>query len=94
MRANPRDFTSDESKILFVLLFMTEGMPKQWALDFNEGVMGAAVWNFGIWAVFKIKLRTSFEDKEKAKNTRTVLHLLKQGSRTAEDFFSQFELLR
>ena len=47
MCANLRDFTTNESKILFALLFMTEGMPEQWALDFNEGVMGATVWNVG-----------------------------------------------
>ena len=94
MRANPRDFTTDESKILFALSFMTEGMPEQWALDFNEDVMSEDVWNFGTWAAFKTKLRASFEDKEKAKNARTALHQLKQGSRTADDFFLQFELLR
>ena len=45
----------------------------------------------------KIKKSTCswhFEDKEKAKNTHTALHQLKQGSRTAEDFFLQFELLQ
>jgi hypothetical protein len=65
-----------------------------WALDFNEDVMSRDVWNFGTWAAFKVKLKASFEDKEKAKNARTALHQLKQGTRTADEFFLEFELLR
>ena len=93
MRANPKGFTTDKSKILFALSFMTEGMPVTWALDFNKEVMSKNVWNFGLWANFKEKRKASFEDKEKAKNACTALHQLKQGTQTANAFFLQFELL-
>ena len=93
IHANQKAFPTDESKILFALSFMTEGMPVTWALDFNEEVMSRTVWNFGTWAAFKDKLKVSFEDKEKAKNTHTALHQLKQGTQTADEFFLQFELL-
>jgi hypothetical protein len=94
IRANPKGFPTDESRILFALSFMTEGQPVPWSLDFNESVLNADVVNFGTWAAFKEKLKASFEDKEKAKNARTALHQLKQGTQTAEEFFLQFELLR
>jgi hypothetical protein len=93
IHANQKAFPTDESKILFAMSFMTEGMPVTWALDFNEDVMSRSVWNFGTWAAFKEKLKTPFEDQEKAKNTRTALHQLKQGTQTADAFFLQFELL-
>ena len=92
IHANQKAFPSDESKILFALSFMTEGMPMTWALDFNKDVMLRDVWNFGTWAAFKVKLKASFEDKEKAKNARTALHQLKQGTCTADKFFLEFEL--
>ena len=47
IHANQRAFPTDESKILFAMSFMTEGMPVTWALDFNEDVMLRSVWNFG-----------------------------------------------
>ena len=65
MCANPKGFTTDKSKILFALSFMTEGMPVTLALDFDEEVMSKNVWNFGTWAKFKEILKASFEDKEK-----------------------------
>jgi hypothetical protein len=94
IRANQKGFLTDESKILFALSFMTEGQPVPWSLDFNETVLNADVVNFGTWAAFKEKLKASFEDLEKAKNARTALHKLKQGTQTADAFFLQFELLR
>jgi hypothetical protein len=94
MRANSSGFPNDEKKILFALSFMTEGLPVTWALDFNEEVMAADVWNFGTWAAFKTKLKATFEDQERSKNARTALHQLKQGTQTADAFFLQFDLLR
>ena len=94
MHANYKGFPTDEKKILFALSFMTEGTLENWSLDFNQQVMSKDVWDFGTWAAFKEKLRISFEDLEKAKNARTALHKLKQGTQTADEFFLQFELLR
>lgn len=92
--ANKRDLPDDERKILFALSFMTEGMPEQWARNFVDWVIKEKEENFGTWADFKKKLGASFEDKAKAKNACAALHILKQGSWTANEFFLQFELLR
>jgi hypothetical protein len=62
-------------------------------MPINKQVMAAEVWNFGTWAVFKTKLKATFEDQERSKNACTVLHQLKQGTQTADAIFLQFDLL-
>jgi hypothetical protein len=94
IHANKKAFQSNKSKVLFSLSFMTEGMPMTWALDFNKDEMLRGVWNFRTWAAFKKKLKASFEDQEKAKNSQTALHQLRQGTHTADKFFLEFKLLR
>jgi len=94
IRANKKDFPDDERKILFVLSFMTEGMPEQWANWFVDQVETKQNDNFGTWTAFKTELKATFEDKDKSKKARTALHALKQEKSTAEEFFLQFELLR
>lgn len=48
----------------------------------------------GTWDAFKVKLLSSFENKNKRKDAAAKLGALRQGSQTAEEFFQQFELTR
>ena len=48
----------------------------------------------GTWDKFKLKLSSSFENKNKCKDAAAKLNALRQGSQSAEEFFQQFELMR
>ena len=59
MDSNWRDFDDDDSKIHFILSYMTEGLAEKWAENFVDENLGA----FSTWANFAACLRSSFEDK-------------------------------
>ena len=96
--ANPKRFKTDQSKILFVLSYMTTGEPGQWAEIFIESrTRLVGVWapvNWGSWADFTNKLSASFIDPNEEQNAYLELaaHTQKSGQ-TAEQFFQTFELL-
>lgn len=94
MRASKRDIVDDEDKIMFVLSFMKQGLPAQFARNFNEDAENKRGGSFGTWADFKIKLQATFENKNRRKEALAKLKALKQGSQNAEAFFQQFELTR
>ena len=92
MRASKRDIVDDEDKIMFVLSFMKQGLPAQFARNFNEDAESKHGGSFGTWADFKVKLQATFENKNRRKEALSKLKALKQGSQNAEAFFQQFEL--
>lgn len=87
IRRNSVNLETDQNKILFALSFMTSGMPAQWARNF---ILTATA--LGTWDTFKVKLSSSFENKNKCKDATAKLSALRQGSQTAEEFFQQFNL--
>ena len=71
IRGNSVDLETDSDKILFALSFMTSGIPAQWARNF---IMTATT--LGTWDKFKVKLSSSFENKNKRKDAAAKLNAL------------------
>ena len=63
MDSNWCDFDNDNSKIHFILSYMTEGLAEKWAKNFMDKNLGT----FGTWANFAACLKLSFEDKNECR---------------------------
>ena len=92
--ANKRDFTDDESKILFALSYMKGGNAERWAANFEDTVLDEKSGNFGTWAEFTAEMKGSFENTNARQDAQNKLEALKQGTQTAEEYFQHFELYR
>ena len=91
---NKRDFTTDESKILFALSDMKGGLAEKWANNFEDKVIDEKSGNFVTWAKFTAEMKGSFKNKNGRQDAQNKLEALKQGTQTAEEYFRQFELYR
>lgn len=69
-----------------------EGKATTWAENFMEEVMTAPPYDFGTSQAFGDKLREAFGDPNKRQTAQVELSQLKQGSMTAAEFFSQFDI--
>jgi hypothetical protein len=95
--ANQHLFPDDDTKILFVLSYMTEGLADQWAQNFigaKKLAAGNNVLTLGTWTDFKKALDASFIDPNRKRNAQAALEGLRQGRMTAEEFFTQFDQTR
>ena len=90
------DFDTDEKWIRFTLSFMTGGLPEKFAANFIDQVIDqatAGVYDWGSITAFQARFDEAFEDKNKKSNAKNQIALLKQGSKTAEEFFTEFDQL-
>ena len=90
------DLDTDEKQIRFALSFMKGGLPEKFAANFIDQVINQAVagaYDWGSLAAFKTRFNEAFEDKNKKSNAKNEIALLKQGSKTAEEFFAEFDQL-
>jgi Retrotransposon gag protein len=90
------DFDTDEKRIRFTLSFMTGGLPEKFAANFIDQVIDqatAGVYDWGSVTTFQARFDEAFEDKNKKSNTENEIALLKQGSKMAEEFFTEFDQL-
>ena len=90
------DFDTDEKRIRFTLSFMTGGLPEKFAANFVDQVIDqatAGVYDWGNITAFQTRFDEAFEDKNKKSNAENEIALLKQGSKTAEEFFAEFDQL-
>jgi hypothetical protein len=90
------DFDTDEKRIRFTLSFMTGGLPEKFAANFIDQVIDqatAGVYDWGTVTAFQAQFDEAFEDKNKKSNAENQIALLKQGSKTAEEFFQEFDQL-
>ena len=90
------DLDTDEKKIRFALSFMKGGLPEKFAANFIDQVIEqgvAGVHNWGTLAAFDTLFDEAFKDKNKKSNAENQIALLKQGSKTAEEFFQEFDQL-
>lgn len=72
---------------------MTEGIAALWQENFLEdSIINNG--QHGTWDEFKDKLQRSFADPNEIKTSQAKLSSLRQGGKTAEEFFQEFDLLR
>jgi hypothetical protein len=108
IQENKKDFDNDESVIRFLLSFMMGGLPEKFAANFIDeimveyeeevrdhriygGIQPVADW--GTESDFYAKCEEAFGDQNKKANAEHQLALLKQGNRTAEEYFQEFDQL-
>jgi len=96
--SNNEIYDNDIKKVLFVLSFMTDGAPGQWAEQRIEAAERTAVGgaipdaSWGTWDQLRTALDNSFGDPNKSKNAQNELEMLTYKS-PADEFFQLFDTL-
>jgi hypothetical protein len=91
--AQPSQFTDNAARCRFALGFMKGDSAIRWRdLLFKELKEGTYV--FSTWDEFEQRLRTNFGDPLRSAEAQRQISRIKQGSRTAQEFFIDFENLR
>ena len=94
--ANKRAFPSHKKKILFVLSYLKEGTTAVWVKNWvaqhtdNDG----NIYCLDTFQAFMDQLGKSFEDSSKKETVIQRLRQFKQGFKSADVFFQQFEILK
>ena len=94
--ANKRAFPSYKKKILFVLSYLKEGTAAAWAENWvaQHTDNDDNIYCLDTFQDFMNQLGKSFEDPSKKETAIQKLRQLKQGSKSADVFFQQFEILK
>jgi hypothetical protein len=99
-------FTDDSKKVLFVLGKLKTGLALtfrqnylvgKWVATHTPAGAAAAVpgrYNFDTWDDFRVAIYNQFQSPNEQKNKRKKLESLRQGKRTADVFFAEFEMVR
>jgi Retrotransposon gag protein len=109
LEENRRDFPDEEMVIRFLLSFMVGGLPEKFAANFIDdltddlqqrkesardlGLPAPTRPNWGSIDDFETILESTFGDQNKKTNAENQLALLRQGTRTAEEYFQEFNQL-
>jgi hypothetical protein len=87
------DFADDSSRIRFNLSFFTGGLPAKFMANFLDQHMNQVITTWGMYSDFRRECNAAFQDTNKKTNAENQLMLLKQGGKTAEEFFQEFDQL-
>ena len=89
------EFGYDEStRIRFDLSFFTGGLPEKFATNFIDQAMNSTrILKWGTFRDFRQRCEEAFQDTNKKTNAENQLTLLRQSSKTAEEFFQEFNQL-
>ena len=109
LEENQQDFDSGETVICFLLSFMTRGLPEKFTANFVDDLMDdlrrrkgnaqdlglniPTSPNWGSINDFQTILESMFGDQNKKTNAENQLVLLRQGTKTAEEYFQEFDQL-
>ena len=109
LEENRRYFPDKEMVIQFLLSFMVGGLPEKFAANFinnltddlqrrkenarDLGLPAPTRPNWGSIDDFELILESTFGDQNKKTNVENQLALLRQGTRTAEEYFQEFDQL-
>ena len=88
------EFTQPGTSIHFLLSFFMGGLPEKFTANFIDAIIGQPNPDRGTAADFYRRCEESFRDPNKRTNAENQLGLLKQGSKTVEEFFQEFDQLR
>ena len=80
-------------RIWFNLSFFTGGLPEKFTANSVDQLMGHTFPTWGTFPNFHTRCETTFQDTNKKTNAKNQLMLLKQGSKTVEEFFQEFDQL-
>ena len=89
------ELDTDEKQIHFALSLMKERLPEKFAANFIDQVIKQTTSpkDWGTLAAFNRLFDGALKDKNKKSNTENQITLLKQESKTAEEFFTEFDQL-
>jgi Zinc knuckle/Retrotransposon gag protein len=106
---NRRDFDNDQEVIRFLLSFMTEGLPEKFAANYLDDILDdlrrrreraqtmrqplPSEPNWGSAADFEAQCQAIFGDQNKKPNAENQLAQMRQSTRTAEEYFQEFDQL-
>jgi len=108
IQENAKDFSDDQQVIHFLLSFMTGGLPEKFAANFiddltedheNQKQRARALRrpqpevDWGTTEAFFESCDEVFSDQNKKPNAEHQLDLLRQGSKSAEEYFQEFDQL-
>ena len=109
IQENKKDFNTEESVVQFLLSFMTEGLPKKFTANFVDDIVAEWEHeqeeacrlflpvppnpNWGTLTAFKEKCEAAFGDQNKKSSAEHQLALLKQGTKSTEEYFQEFDQL-
>ncbi|KIM84415.1 hypothetical protein PILCRDRAFT_6644 [Piloderma croceum F 1598] len=108
VQENQKDFDTSESVICFLLSFMMEGLPEKFAANFIDDIVEdweqrkieacrlfqpIPSTDWGTLNSFQEKCKLTFNDQNKKSSAKHQLALLKQRTRTAEEYFQEFDQL-
>ena len=83
----------DATRIRFNLSFFVGGLPEKFVANFIDQIIGMSLPRWGTFQDFRQKCEEAFQDTNKKTNAENQLTLLRQGSKTAKEFFQEFNLL-
>lgn len=93
IEGNPSKFPDEKSRVIFTLSLM-EGKAAIWVENFVEEAISVEPHNYGTTEILGQKLQEAFGDPNRKQTAQVELSQLKQGSMTAAEFFSQFDIAR
>ncbi|GBE79487.1 hypothetical protein SCP_0206870 [Sparassis crispa] len=94
MAENSHVYQEDNQKIAFVLSHMQGGTAGSWAQSFIETELtNDDFLSYGSWRDFIASVNKAFGDENIEETARTLLHNIKQGTRTADDYIAKFRSL-
>ena len=94
LQVNQHIYTSDASKVAFILSFMNEKEAKRWKENYLISISAAdGTLNFPTCDVFTTRIEKDFKPANKTKDAAHQIAMLRQGKKTAEETITEFRLL-
>jgi len=96
---NPSQFTTEQTKIVFVLSYLAKGDAATWAESFVTAKMDEAQRNnktgidYGTWAAFSQEFQGAFKSQNAQKDALHDLNTLRMKNNSAEDHVALFKTL-
>lgn len=97
MQANATALADDKDRILFALSYMTGGVPERFAQNFVDARVAEDLAGitpaWGTYKAFLDSIKAAFDSQNKKVDSHNALVNLRQGKKTAEEFFVEFDQL-
>jgi hypothetical protein len=90
---NPERYESEEKKIAFILLLLKTGLAKTWAESYILGRGEIADNGLGLFNNFITLFRGAFTSQHESEDAQYKLEGCKQGNKSINDFFQEFDVL-
>ena len=91
---NAKDFSTNDSKVIFILSYMDDGEAEKWKQYFIDNeVITAGSYIWPKLANFYTKVKEAFAFKDEKEDSVRKLETLKQGNRNAKEMTNKFWLL-